>query len=55
MPFPTLEDSDLIVLGYGLNMSICKVPLSIPLVITKIQELEYNSSEQLNAVLCVTD
>ena len=55
MPFPSVEDSDLIVLGYGLDMSIFKVPLSIPLVITKIQGLEYNSSEQINAVLCVTD
>lgn len=52
MPFPSLEDSDLIVLGYGLDMSIFKVPLSIPLVITKIQGLEYNSSEQQCSLMC---
>lgn len=41
MPFPDLEASDVIFLGYGLDMSIIKVPLSSLLVITKIQGLEY--------------
>ena len=37
MPFPGVEASNVIVLGYGLDMSIIKVLLSIFLVITKIQ------------------
>ena len=41
MSFPGLEASDVIVLEYSLDMSIIKVPLSILLVITKIQGLEY--------------
>lgn len=41
MPFRGLEASDAIFLGYGLDMSILKVPLSSRLVITKIQGMEY--------------
>ena len=35
MPFPGLEASDAIFLGFGLDMSIIKVPLSSLLVITR--------------------